>query len=60
MVGVADGFSIIISIDIITGILAAFVEKTLSSRIGRRGIAGKLMLFLLVAAGHFADKIIAT
>ena len=50
---------VIISIDIITGILVAFVEKTLLSRIERQRIAGKLMIFLLVAAGHFADKIIA-
>lgn len=51
---------IIISIDIITGILAAFVEKQLSSKIGRRGIAGKVMIFLLVSAGHFGDVALGT
>ena len=51
---------VIISLDIITGILAAFVEKDLSSSIGRKGIAGKVMIFLLVAAGHYADVAIGT
>lgn len=51
---------VIVSIDIVTGVLAAFAEKKLSSKIGRKGIAGKVMIFLLVATGHFADIAMGT
>jgi toxin secretion/phage lysis holin len=42
-------------VDYITGILRAIVEKTLSSRIGARGIAKKVAIFLVVGIGHLID-----
>jgi toxin secretion/phage lysis holin len=45
-------------IDYITGLLASGVEGKLSSKIGFRGIAKKLMIFFLVAVGHLIDKMI--
>ncbi|WP_369683963.1 holin family protein [Evansella sp. LMS18] len=51
-------------LDYITGLLAAYIEgkKTgttkLSSKAGFTGIARKLLIFALVAAGHLIDKIL--
>ncbi|MDR2531566.1 MAG: phage holin family protein [Oscillospiraceae bacterium] len=42
-------------VDYITGILRAIIEKTLSSRIGARGIVKKVVLFLVVGVAHLAD-----
>ena len=42
-------------VDYITGVLRAVVEKKLSSRIGARGIAKKVVLFLVVGIGHLID-----
>jgi toxin secretion/phage lysis holin len=41
--------------DYITGLLRAVVEKNLSSRIGARGIAKKVAIFVVVGIGHLAD-----
>ena len=38
-------------VDYITGVLRAIVEKQLSSRIGSRGIAKKVAIFLVVGIG---------
>ena len=43
-------------IDYITGIMAAIVERKLSSEIGFRGIFKKVLIFLLVTVGHIIDK----
>lgn len=43
-------------IDYITGIMAAIVERKLSSEIGFRGIFTKVLIFLLVTVGHIIDK----
>jgi toxin secretion/phage lysis holin len=43
-------------IDYITGIIASGAEGKLSSRIGFKGIAKKVMIFALVAVGHLIDK----
>jgi toxin secretion/phage lysis holin len=45
-------------IDYITGLLASGVEGKLSSKVGFKGIAKKLMIFCLVAVGHLVDKAI--
>jgi toxin secretion/phage lysis holin len=42
-------------VDYITGVLRAVVEKNLSSRIGAKGIAKKVAIFLVVGIGHLAD-----
>ena len=41
--------------DYITGVLAAYATKTLSSAIGFKGIAKKLVLFLLVGLANLLD-----
>lgn len=45
-------------IDYVSGLLASGVEGKLSSKVGFKGIAKKLMIFVLVAVGHFVDKAI--
>jgi len=42
--------------DYITGIVAAALEGSLSSQIGFRGIAKKIMIFVIVAIGHLIDN----
>jgi toxin secretion/phage lysis holin len=42
-------------VDYTTGVLRAVVEKSLSSRIGARGIAKKVAIFLVVGIAHLAD-----
>lgn len=42
-------------IDYITGVLAAGVRGEISSSVGGRGIARKVLIFVLVACGHLVD-----
>lgn len=42
-------------VDYLTGVLRAVIEKKLSSSIGARGIAKKVMIFLLVGVAHMLD-----
>jgi toxin secretion/phage lysis holin len=42
--------------DYISGLLASGVEGKLSSKVGFKGIAKKIMIFCLVAVGHLVDK----
>lgn len=42
-------------IDYITGMMAAVIEKKLSSNIGFRGIFKKVLIFTLVGIGHTID-----
>lgn len=42
-------------IDYITGLMAAVVEKKLSSEIGFKGIFKKVLIFMLVGIGHILD-----
>lgn len=42
-------------IDYITGLMAAAIEKRLSSDIGFRGIFKKVLIFTLVGIGHIID-----
>lgn len=44
--------------DYITGLMCAVVEKKLSSEIGARGIAKKVLIFVIVAMAHILDKFI--
>ena len=53
--GVDVAFGILLSlitIDYITGITAAIVEEKLSSEVGRKGIAKKVGILVLVAVSH--------
>ncbi|WP_092642175.1 phage holin family protein [Acetanaerobacterium elongatum] len=45
-----------VTLDYLTGIAAAIVEKKLSSDIGFRGIVKKVLIFVMVAVGHIIDK----
>lgn len=42
-------------VDYITGLMAAAVEKKLSSEVGFKGIFKKVVIFSLVAVGHIVD-----
>lgn len=43
-------------IDYMTGIMAAILEKRLSSEVGFRGIFKKVLIFSLVAVAHIVDS----
>jgi toxin secretion/phage lysis holin len=45
-------------LDYITGLIAAWYEKKLDSRIGFRGIAKKILLFVPVALGYWLDVLL--
>ena len=59
LIGGLDGLLIALrvfmTIDIITGVSRAVVEKTLSSRIMFLGLLRKCCIFLLVIVGHVVD-----
>jgi toxin secretion/phage lysis holin len=42
-------------IDYMTGVMAAYVEKALSSEVGMRGIIKKVCIFLMVAVANIVD-----
>jgi toxin secretion/phage lysis holin len=42
-------------LDYITGVMFAIEDKTLSSAVGFRGIARKVIIFMLVGVGHILD-----
>lgn len=44
--------------DYVTGVMAAAVEGKLNSAVGMRGIAKKVMIFLIVALAHLADTVL--
>jgi toxin secretion/phage lysis holin len=47
---------VFVCIDYISGLLASGVEGRLSSKVGFKGIAKKVMIFALVAVAHMIDK----
>lgn len=59
LLGGLDGFLyaliIFVVADYFTGVMAAFVQKRLSSEIGFKGIAKKFTIFLLVAIANMID-----
>lgn len=60
--GGVDGFlialTVLIIIDYASGVMAAAMERQLSSAVGLKGIAKKIMIFMLVAVGAVADSIL--
>ena len=42
-------------LDYITGVMCAIEDKTMSSAVGFRGIARKVIIFMLVGVGHILD-----
>lgn len=57
--GGLDGFLyaliMFVSIDYLTGLMAAYVQKKISSEVGFRGICRKVAIFCLVGVGHVLD-----
>ena len=58
--GTADGLLyallVLVGLDYITGVCVAIHDKKLSSEIGAKGIAKKVMIFALVALSHIVDE----
>lgn len=46
-----------IIIDYVTGIIKAFILKQLSSEVGFKGLAKKVLILLLVAAANIVDRL---
>lgn len=59
IVGGLDGLlyalTAFVVVDYVTGLMAAGLEKKLSSSVGFRGIFKKVVIFCLVAVGHVID-----
>ena len=57
--GGLDGFLyaliVFVVVDYITGLMAAFIQKKLSSETGFKGICKKVAIFCLVGIGHILD-----
>jgi len=57
--GGLDGFLyaliVFVVVDYITGLMAAFIQKKLSSETGFKGICKKVAIFCLVGVGHILD-----
>ena len=49
-----------VMIDYATGVLSAGVRGEISSSVGGRGIAKKVLIFILVACGHLVDIALGT
>ena len=62
--GKADGLIIALvsftCMDYITGVIAAGVRHELSSRVGFKGIAKKLIIFILVGVAHIVEHVLST
>ncbi|MBG9980435.1 phage holin family protein [Facklamia lactis] len=62
--GSADGFLYallaFVIVDYLTGVLRAGVERKLSSTIGFKGIAKKIMIFIMVGIAHLVDAYLLT
>lgn len=53
--GLLYALLVFVVIDYITGVMCAIADKSLSSEIGFKGIAKKVLIFLLVGIGHIMD-----
>ena len=56
--GFLYGLIVFVVVDYLTGLMAAAVEKKLSSEVGFHGIIKKIVIFCLVAVGHIIDTYI--
>lgn len=52
--------TIFIVVDYITGVICAIIDKKLSSSVGFKGIAKKVVILLLVGLAFYLDKIVGT
>ena len=59
VMGGFDGFLyaliVVVVVDYLTGVMAAVLNKKLSSEVGFHGIFKKVVIFALVAVGHIVD-----
>lgn len=59
VLGGFDGFLyaliVFVVVDYITGLMAAVINKEVSSEVGFHGIVKKVVIFCLVAVGHIVD-----
>lgn len=57
--GELDGFFYVllafVVIDYLTGVMCAIADRSLSSEVGFRGIFRKVLIFVMVGAGHILD-----
>lgn len=57
--GELDGFFyallVFVVIDYLTGVMCAIADKSLSSEVGFKGIFRKVLIFVMVGAGHILD-----
>ena len=53
--GFLYGLIVFVVVDYLTGLMAAAMEKKLSSEVGFHGIIKKIVIFCLVAVGHIID-----
>ncbi len=51
-------FTGLVIIDYLSGLIASGIEGNLSSQIGFKGIAKKIMIFALIAVAHFVDQLL--
>ena len=60
VMGGFDGFLyaliVFVVVDYLTGVMAAVLNKKLSSEVGFKGIFKKVVIFCLVAVGHIIDS----
>lgn len=45
-------------LDYVTGVIAAYIDKSLNSRVGFRGIAKKILLFVPIAVAYWLDQLL--
>ncbi len=55
MDGLMRALVVLIILDYISGVIAAVVEKKLSSEVGAKGIAKKIFMLLIVAVANIVD-----
>ena len=55
MDGLLTALLILMTIDYITGIMCAIVDKQLSSAVGFKGICKKVLILMLVGVAHIVD-----
>ena len=58
MDGLMIALVVFMALDYITGIIVAVINKNLSSEVGFKGLAKKLLILVFVAIGHIVDAYI--
>ena len=53
--GLMIALIVFVVLDYLTGVMCAIADRTLSSAVGFRGIAKKVLIFVLVGVGHIVD-----